>query len=459
MTENPTATILCVDDEVNILSAMRRLFRPAGYRVLIAESGEEGLQELEHSGGAVNLVISDMRMPTMDGATFLTEVYKRYPKVIRILLTGYSDMDSTVNAINEAHIYRYVSKPWNEDELLQTVQAALHLQEVEAEKERLEALTLKQNEELKDLNANLEEKVAERTAELKTAHERVKKAFLTTIKIFSSLIELRGGNVAGHSRRVADLAHKIGVQMGVDHKVLNDIFLAGLLHDIGKIGFNDLILNKPPIKMSAEERGIYCQHPVKGEQILMPLQELHNAAKLIRHHHEHYAGTGYPEGLAGEQIPLGSRILALANEFDGLTEGFLTGKKQTILEVRDYIQKDGGKRYDPKVVAAFFEVMWPKATSRSPVEYDVAANEKRAAELQDKPREITIAIQALKPGMKLAHDLFSEDGIMLLAADFVLDSALIDKLLDFVSQHRGRPKTAQVYAPPEEAAESENSQG
>ena len=458
MSENPTITILCVDDEVNILSAMRRLFRPAGYRVLIAESGEEGLQELEASKGEINLVISDMRMPTMDGATFLTEVYKRYPKIIRILLTGYSDMDSTVNAINEAHIYRYVSKPWNEEELLHTVKSALHLQEVEAEKERLEALTLKQNEELKDLNANLEAKVTERTAELRTAHERLKKAFMTTIKIFSNLIELRGGNVAGHSRRVADLAHKIGVKMGVEHKVLNDIFLAGLLHDIGKIGFSDMLLNKPPIKMSADERSIYCQHPVKGEQLLMPLEDLHNAAKLIRHHHEHFAGTGYPEGLAGEQIPIGSRILALANEFDGLTEGFLTGKKQTILEVREYIQKDGGKRYDPKVVAAFFEVMWPAASSPSPVANDLAENEKRALALQQgKAKEITIAIQALKPGMKLAHDLFSEDGVMLLAADFTLDNGLIDKLLDFVAQHRGKPKTVQIYEPLAEESPAESS--
>lgn len=452
MSENKTPTILCVDDEVNILSAMRRLFRPAGYRVLIAESGEEGLEEIQACQGEINLVISDMRMPTMDGATFLTEVYKRYPKIIRILLTGYSDMDSTVNAINEAHIYRYVSKPWNEDELLHTVKSALHLQEVETQKERLEALTLKQNEELKDLNANLEEKVTARTADLNKAHERLKKAFMTTIKIFSNLIELRAGNVAGHSRRVADLAHKIGVQMNVEHKVLNDIFLAGLLHDIGKIGFNDMLLNKPPIKMTPDERNIYCQHPVKGEQLLMPLEELHSAAKLIRHHHEHFAGTGYPEGLAGEQIPIGSRILALANEFDGLTEGFLTGKKQTILEVREYIQKDGGKRYDPKVVAAFFEVMWPKATTRSPVKYNVEENEKRAAQLQKgKPKEMTIAIQALKPGMKLAHDLFSEDGIMLLAADFTLDTGLIDKLLDFVSQHHGKPKTVQIYEPPEES--------
>lgn len=450
MAENETISILCVDDEVNILSSMRRLFRPKGYRVLIAESAQEALMELEASHGAIDLVISDMRMPNMDGAVFLTEVYKKYPQIMRILLTGYADMQSTINAINQAHIYRYISKPWNEAELLKAVEDALHLQQLEREKERLEHLTQQQNEELKQLNATLEEKVATRTQDLHQAHERLKKAFLTTIKIFSGLIELRAGNVAGHSRRVADLARKIGVKMGIDNKGLNDIFLAGLLHDIGKIGFTDDLLFKAPIKMNLQERSIYCEHPVKAEQLLMPLEELHNAAKLIRYHHEHFAGTGYPEGLAGEQIPIGSRILALANEFDGLTEGFLTGKKQSILQVRDYIQKDNGKRYDPKVVKAFFDLMWPQHQQESTSLTHSLAHTDVADALAPKEKEIQIAIPALKPGMKLSRDLFSEDGVMLLAADFVLDSGLIDKLLDYIFQHGGKPKVAHIYEPPEE---------
>jgi response regulator RpfG family c-di-GMP phosphodiesterase len=161
-TDAPPPVILCVDDEANILAALRRVFRPLGYQVLVAESGKEALQILEQ-GGQVDLVISDMRMPEMDGARFLAEVRRRWPEIVRMLLTGYADMESTVAAINEGQIYRHISKPWNEDELLITVRGALERRVLEQEKRRLERLTAEQNLELKRLNAGLEEKVSERT--------------------------------------------------------------------------------------------------------------------------------------------------------------------------------------------------------------------------------------------------------------------------------------------------------
>ncbi|HTH40754.1 MAG TPA: response regulator, partial [Rhodocyclaceae bacterium] len=149
------ATILCVDDEANILSALKRLFRPSGYRILTAGSGAEGLATLEQEQGRVDLVISDMRMPEMDGARFLTQVRQRWPETSRILLTGYADMESTVAAINEGHISRYISKPWNDGEMLLTVRDVLERRLLEKEKARLERLTRQQNEELVALNAGL----------------------------------------------------------------------------------------------------------------------------------------------------------------------------------------------------------------------------------------------------------------------------------------------------------------
>ncbi len=407
-------TLLCVADDLNALFAMRHLFRPKGFRVLIAESFDESLEEIK-ANPEIKVLMVMLRESAENTALFFKEIKAHSPEIIRVLLGDFENIDAELCL---AH--------WNDETLFQAVYNALQ------EKKRL--LSQQQSEELK------------------AAHEKIKKTFLTTLKIFSHLIELRNADVAGHSKRVADLARKIGVEMGVDHKGLNDIFLAGLLHDIGKIGFADNLLKKAPIKMSAEERGVYCQHPVKGEQLLLALEELHNAAHLIRHHHEHFAGTGYPDRLAGEQIPLGARILALANEFDGLTQGYLTGKKQTILEVRDYIQKDNGKRYDPKVVAAFFEVMWPQSAITQEV---VAAVDTFSAEESSAPKVVTIAIQALKPGMKLSRDLFGGDGVMLLAADFVLDAVLIDKLLEYVAQHGGKPKMVEIYepeSPPDENA-------
>jgi response regulator RpfG family c-di-GMP phosphodiesterase len=191
-------TILCVDDETNILAALRRAFRPLGYQVLTAESAKEALQTLEQNS-QVDLVISDMRMPEMDGARFLAEVRNRWPGITRILLTGYADMESTIAAINEGQIYRHISKPWNDDELLLTVRDALDRRALEREKRRLEQLTAQQNIELKKLNAGLEEMVSERTQELVLANEKLKHSFFTSIQLFSNMLELRAGHMAGHS--------------------------------------------------------------------------------------------------------------------------------------------------------------------------------------------------------------------------------------------------------------------
>lgn len=422
------ASILCVDDERNILSALRRLFRPSGYRVLVAESGSEALALLEAEQGRVNLVISDMRMPVMDGARFLAEVRGRWPDIVRILLTGYADMASTIAAINEGQIYRYISKPWNDSDVLLTVQGALERQALQHEKARLEALTVRQNAELKQLNAGLEEKVRERTEELRLANDRIKRSFFTSIQVFANLIELRGGNVAGHSRRVADLSRKIAAAMGLDGRACNDIFLAGLLHDIGKIGLPDALLAKPPNKMTGEELGPFRRHAIKGEQTLMALEDLRPAARIIRSHHERFDGQGYPDGLAGMMIPQGARILALANEYDGHVHGTLTGKRLTADEARMMILQGRGKRYDPAVVDAFIQLFGAPPTPPAD--------------------EIAIAPANLRPGMVLARDLISSDGALLLAVNYMLDENLIRQIQDY---ERGEGTRITLYVRPQRA--------
>jgi len=207
------ATVLFVDDEANILSSLKRLFRPLGYRIFTAEGGAAGLQVFEQN--PIDLVISDMRMPEMNGAEFLEKIRAKWPDAVRILLTGYADVGSTIAAINKGEIYRYIAKPWDDNDIVLTVKHALERKNLELEKQRLEALTLKQNEALKDINANLEAKVRDRTEEvrqtmgfLEVAHKKLKESYLISLKVFSNLMELREGAIAGHSRRVAD--HRVG---------------------------------------------------------------------------------------------------------------------------------------------------------------------------------------------------------------------------------------------------------
>lgn len=413
-----TPRILCVDDEPSILSALRRLFRPQGYVVLTAESGEAGLALLEKEH--VDLVISDMRMPAMDGARFLERVRALWPDTVRLLLTGYADMQSVLNAINRGEIYRYLTKPWDDHDIVLQVRHALERKALEREKLRLEALTAQQNEELKALNASLEAKVTERTVALKKAHDelivfndKLKTNFLTSIKIFSGMIELRGANLAGHSRRVAHLARRIAVRMALEAGDIQEIFIAGLLHNIGKIGFGDELLTLPVSVMNGEQLGLYRKYPVRGEQLLMPLDDLQTAANLVRAHQERFDGQGFPDRLSGFDIPLGARILALACDYDNLQIGALTPRRLRPEEAAQTILRSKSQRYDPQVVQAFQEIIAGRNVAHDAVP------------------ERVLPIAELKPGMITARDLVTPDGFLLLSSDHVLSERLIRQLAEF----------------------------
>jgi len=424
------ATLLFVDDEPNILSALRRLFRPLGYKIHTAEGGALGLALLEQE--PVDLVISDMRMPNMDGAQFLEQVRQKWPDTVRILLTGYADVSSTIAAINKGEIYRYVAKPWEDNDIVLLVKQALDMKNLEQEKRRLEELTLRQNEELKELNANLEAKVQERTQEvrqtmgfLELANKKLKESFITSIKVFSNLIELRERSLAGHSRRVADLARTLAQRLNLSDSEVNDVFVAALLHDIGKIGLPDKLLTKPFATLVGEERDLALRHPATGQAALMGLEQLHGAAKLIRAHHERWDGMGFPDGLSGLAIPMGARVLALTNDYDAVQIGTLLSKRMTQSEAVAFIMESRGKRYDPQVVDIFAPMM--------------------GAQVNSAIAEASLKSTQLKVGMALSRDLVTHEGILLLSRDFVLNDEIIEQIHSF-ERSSGRALTLYVHA-------------
>lgn len=398
--------ILCVDDEPNILSSLRRLFRSHGYQILVAQSGKEGLEIL--SKEPVGLVISDMRMPEMDGAQFLEQVRCDYPDCVRILLTGFSEVHSIVAAINRGEIHRYITKPWDENDILLVVKHALERKFLIDEKNRLEQLTRHQNDELKHLNANLEHLVLERTAELKTANEKLKENFLTSIKVFSSLIEMRGGKLAGHSRRVADLARKIAIKLRLETSQISDIFVAGLLVDIGKVGFSDELLSVAWNQMNGDQLGQFHKHTIRAEQVLMPLENLQQVAKILRSQHERMDGSGFPDRLSGAQIPVGAQILSVASDYDNLQNGSLMQRRMHPDEARDIISHAAGTRYSATVTTAFTDLLLNK--------------------VGDTPENHEVAVSQLLAGMELSADLFSKDGNLLLPSNYRLTDGIIEKI-------------------------------
>ncbi len=432
-TEHP-ASLLLVDDESNILASLRRLFRPLGYTIHTAASGAQGLAVLEKE--EVDLVISDMRMPEMDGATFLRHVADRWPNVVRILLTGYADLTSTIDAINKGRIYGYFSKPWEDNDIRLAVQQAIEQKYLREERDRLLELTRRQNEELSDLNANLEKKVVARTEELRQtnmflelAYEQLQTGYYEAIPVFASLAQLREGKGKGHGMRVAELARDIATEMRLDEETIRDIYNAGLLHDIGKIAFPDALLNTAYANMSTMQRKIYEKHPVTGQAILMGLEPLQNTASLIRLHHETFDGKGYPDRIGGDRLPVGARILAVANEYDGLRNGSLLGDDLSMMDAREFIRKRAGQRYDSDVVEVFLRVLERRERG-----------EGRVRELLVKPTELVA-------GMVLSRDLLSRDGVLLLSRGHRLSEVLVGKIRTFEQQDDEAQLTIHIYAP------------
>jgi response regulator RpfG family c-di-GMP phosphodiesterase len=419
----PLPKVLCVDDEPNILSSLRRLLRANGYQVLTADSGAAGLKILADE--PVDVIISDMRMPEMNGAQFLAAARASWPDTMRLLLTGYSEIQAIQDAINGGEIYRYITKPWDDQEILRVLHDALERRQLVLDKARLEALTAQQNAQLRELNHGLEAKVEERTRLLKVEHAatiaantKLRHNFVTTIKIFSSMIEQRAYNLPGHTRQIAELARKMGAVLGLEARDSQDLAIAALLHDIGKIGLSDTMLQTPFTAFHGETLALFRRHPVRAEELLMPLEDLRGSAAILRSQLERFDGNGFPDGLAGLAIPLGARILAVAVDYYNLQQGAMVQRHLRPAEAVTLILDAAGKRYDPQVVAAFRQVVENTDTGAS--------------------TGVEVLSTELAPGMVLARDLVSREGLMLLSADHVLDERIIAHVRDFEQKARCR---------------------
>lgn len=418
-----SATILCVDDDSTILLLLSIQLAPEGYQLLTASSAAEGLKLLEEH--VVTLVVSDLRMPEMDGIEFLSQVRSRWPDTVRILLTGQSDIDATIAAINEGGVYRYIAKPFSRNDLLLSVRDAVNYQTLASEKARLTLLAQDQNQQLLAINAELEERVEARTAELRREHNRVlvaneklKAGFAVSVKVFSQLIEFGEVHHAGHSRRVAQVARRIAVHMRIDRNQIQDIFISALLHDIGRFGLSPTIRSKAANELTPAEREQFKSHPARGAMVLMAVPELRLAGRVIRAHHERFDGMGYPDGLAGQDIPLGARILAVANDYDELQTGAMGEEYFEREQARDFIQEWSGRRYDPLVVEAFSALLSSGGLS-------LAGTDSLAI------RELVLQPEQIEAGMVLSRDLISRDGLLLLAEEYVLDDEWIGMIREF----------------------------
>jgi len=348
--------VLFLDDEPNILKAIQRLLRNEPMRVLTATDPNEALDILRET--PTQVVVTDQRMPSMSGVDFLSAVRDQHADVVRIMLTGYTEMNIAVEAINKGEIYRLITKPWNDDELRATLRQAFDHHDLKTEIKRLNTVAREQNFKLQDMNRNLEGKVRQRTKQLALKNQELSTAYIQTIRALAEAIDAKDHYTRGHSERVAVYASRMARRMNIRKELVERVYFSGLLHDVGKIGIPDAIITKPS-RLSKEEYLEMQKHPEIGAKILEPVQFLKHIIPCVRHHHEWFDGSssGYPMRLAGDQIPQPSRIIVVADTVEAMTSDRPYRKALPLEVVVRELHKYSGTQFDPKCVEAFLSLL------------------------------------------------------------------------------------------------------
>lgn len=423
-------TLLLVDDETSILKSLQRLFRKQDYRIITAESGQDALDKMEKTSDTVSLIISDQRMPGMTGSQFLEYAIEKAPDAIRFILTGFADMDAIIAAVNKGKIHRYITKPWNDNDLLDQVRDALSQVELRLENKRLNDLTERQNRELAELNKDLEKKVSERTwalqyqnKQLQKANTNLEKSFGDSIRLLMSLVESSNPKLGNYLKAVSIMAGELAQAAGLDDKEKERIEIAGLLHDIGLIGVNEAVLEKDQKIMSSDELSVYREHPIIASMSLSSVERLKEVSDIVLAHHENVDGTGFPKRLNQNQIPIGARVLAVAADYNTITLLWPKNVQRMLAYAKRYLDADtvaAANIEDPLLRQDIAEKILKKGIG---TRYDSEITNHfltRAAQQKPFQNDLLLPYQALAGGMMLRQDLRLNDGRLLLNRGTVL---------------------------------------
>jgi response regulator RpfG family c-di-GMP phosphodiesterase len=331
--------VLIVDDDELILRALARILEAAGFATRCYLSPDQALAAIEGDGPVV--IISDYMMPEMDGITFLKRARARAPGAVRILCTAAEDFHVALQAVNSGEVYRIISKPWHQQELLATVTQAAEAARLRRENERLTAEVQRQNGQLREINLKLEEMVRQRTQAL--------------LEGLIAALDYRDAETQWHSRRVSLYARRLAQQLGIHEPELTTIEHGALLHDIGKIGIRDGVLLKPG-PLSPDEWVEMKKHPELGWALLQRVDYLRPASSIVMQHQEKWDGTGYPGGLKGDEIVVGARVFHVVDTLDAITSDRPYRKARPFADARAEVIRCRGTQFDPLVVEAFLAV-------------------------------------------------------------------------------------------------------
>jgi putative nucleotidyltransferase with HDIG domain len=336
----PEATpIVVVDDEKPVLSLLEKVLRREGYPVEPFDSPTEALKRI--SEGGVALLITDIRMPVMNGLELARRALEEDPDLAVLVLTGAADTDTAVESLRLG-IEDYLAKPVSVDALVESVGRALRRRSQELYRNRLEAW--------------LRSEVDRRTEQVNRQAEELKRVSVATLSALVRTMEAKDAYLKGHSERVADLCERMGEVLGFDVHGREELRMAGLLHDIGMIAVHESVINKNG-QLSEEEYSEVKKHVEIGANILQPLTHLGRAVEYVRCHHELLNGSGYPRGLKGEEIPLGAQVVGLAETYVSMTEDRAFRPAYSRTEALETLREGKGIWFEPRVFEALEKVL------------------------------------------------------------------------------------------------------
>lgn len=395
--------ILVVDDENIVLVALRETLRREGYDVATALSAAEGLEQLKQ--GPFSVIITDHQMPGMTGLEFLARVKEIQPDSTRILITAVLSLNTVIDAINKGEIYRFIVKPWLREELLATVKNAVQRFELICRNAVLQAATLAMNDKLSRLNKSLEEQVGrveDQNKQLGRMNQALEENLQRSVNLCVRTMETFYPILGSQARRVFELCKAMAGSLGLPSDQRQILEISAWLHDIGMVGIPRQLIKRwheTPGGLNEAEKRLFEQHPVLGQELTSFMSPLEAVGQIIRHHHEHFDGSGYPDRLRGEDIPWLARLLAVSVyyaecSFDG--EG-----------VMDALKLGSGSQFDPDAVRILMrslpQTIMPK-------------------------RQREVLLSELKPGMVLAKGIYTANGLLLIPEGQELNATFIDKL-------------------------------
>jgi len=408
--------LLVVDDEKEVLNALNRALRKE-FELYLFSDPESALEFYRDK--PIPLVLSDMRMPIMDGATLLSRISEINPNSKRFLLTGHADINLTVAAVNEGKISHYFAKPWSNVELIGELKSAFSVYLSEMKSIKLLQINKERNAKLALLNSSMELEVNKSKQKLALVSSkeaknfaRLKKTFNTFVNIYANSIALHTEEGSQHSYRIAAHARYIAEKQDCDKLLSYQIYIAGLLYEAGKLALPQSLLKLPYDELNHQEQTLFDGFYQTGADLLSDVDELSFVVEIIKHIPELYNGSGLPEHLSGEDIPLGSRILAIVTYFDNLFIGRQTTAKISVTEAKQRLEKFCKSRLDPKLVSLYLTML---------IEFPGGSKLGRL--------EFPIDLMQLREGLILAQDVINNSARVLLTKGTVIEQSHIDKLI------------------------------